>query len=123
MVEMSGGRNGGARGGLGTVREEPLVMLTATESSETVETGQDMRARAKTLSWMASLSVAAGEIRAVVRHRHASVSARVAAAADGATELEFEKPVWAPAPGQAAVVYDAADERVLGGGWITGALA
>ncbi|MBL9018402.1 MAG: hypothetical protein JNL83_29720 [Myxococcales bacterium] len=39
-------------------------MLTATEASETVETGQDLRARAKTLSWMASMSVAAGEIRA-----------------------------------------------------------
>jgi len=64
----------------------------------------------------------AGEVRAVVRHRHASVSARVAPGAEGA-EIHFEKPVWAPAPGQAAVVYDAADERVLGGGWITGALA
>ena len=40
-------------------------MLTATESTESVvETGQDLRVRAKTLSWMASLSVAAGEIRA-----------------------------------------------------------
>jgi hypothetical protein len=39
-------------------------MLTATEATEVVETGQDMRVRAKTLSWMASLSVAAGEIRA-----------------------------------------------------------
>lgn len=39
-------------------------MLTATETSETVETGQDMRARAKTLSFMSSMSVAAGEIRA-----------------------------------------------------------
>ncbi len=64
-----------------------------------------------------------GEIRAVVRHRHASVSARVEPGADGSAELAFEKPVWAPAPGQAAVVYDAADERVLGGGWITGARA
>ena len=64
-----------------------------------------------------------GEIRAVVRHRHASVSARVEPGADGSVELAFEKPVWAPAPGQAAVVYDAADERVLGGGWITGARA
>ena len=39
-------------------------MLTQTESTEVVETGQDLRDRAKTLSWMASLSVAAGEIRA-----------------------------------------------------------
>ncbi|HKC50646.1 MAG TPA: aminomethyltransferase beta-barrel domain-containing protein [Myxococcota bacterium] len=33
----------------------------------------------------------------------------------------FDEPVWAPAPGQAAVVYDAADRRVLGGGWIAAA--
>ena len=38
--------------------------------------------------------------------------------ARGGAELRFAEPVWAPAPGQAAVVYDAADERVLGGGWI-----
>jgi tRNA-specific 2-thiouridylase len=63
----------------------------------------------------------AGEIRAAVRHRHKSVSARVEPGADGSTELHFAQPVWAPAPGQAAVLYDAADERVLGGGWITGA--
>jgi len=62
-----------------------------------------------------------GEVRAVVRHRHRSVSARVEAAPDGTTELRFEAGVWAPAPGQAAVLYDAADDRVLGGGWITGA--
>jgi tRNA-specific 2-thiouridylase len=62
-----------------------------------------------------------GEVRAVVRHRHKSVSARVEAGADGSAELRFAEPVWAPAPGQAAVLYDAADERVLGGGWITGA--
>ena len=38
----------------------------------------------------------------------------------GQAEIRFAEPVWAPAPGQAAVVYDAADERVLGGGWIDG---
>jgi tRNA-specific 2-thiouridylase len=61
-----------------------------------------------------------GEVRVQIRHRHRSVSARVASGSNGAVRLELEAPVWAPAPGQAAVVYDAADERVLGGGWITG---
>ena len=63
----------------------------------------------------------AGEVRAVVRHRHKSVSARIGAGPDGTTELRFAQEVWAPAPGQAAVLYDAEDDRVLGGGWITGA--
>jgi hypothetical protein len=48
---------------LGTVDEEPLVMMTTIESTPTV-TDQDLRPRARTLSWMASMSVAAGEIRA-----------------------------------------------------------
>lgn len=37
----------------------PIESISATSASE-----QDLRPRARTLSWMASLSVAAGEIRA-----------------------------------------------------------
>lgn len=61
-----------------------------------------------------------GPVRVAVRHRHKSVSAQVTAEPDGSAEICFETAVWAPAPGQAAVVYDAADDRLLGGGWITG---
>jgi tRNA-uridine 2-sulfurtransferase len=60
------------------------------------------------------------EVRVQVRHRHAAVPAHVDAVADDRVRLVLEEPVWAPAAGQAAVVYDAADERVLGGGWIAG---
>jgi tRNA-specific 2-thiouridylase len=59
-------------------------------------------------------------VRVQVRHRHRSVSARVEPTVGGHACLELGEPVWAPAPGQAAVVYDAQDERLLGGGWITG---
>jgi len=38
-------------------------MMTATQQA-TSGTEQDLRPRARTLSWMASLSVAAGELRA-----------------------------------------------------------
>jgi hypothetical protein len=38
-------------------------MISATQSA-TSTTEQDLRPRARTLSWMASLSVAAGELRA-----------------------------------------------------------
>jgi len=58
-------------------------------------------------------------VRVQVRHQHTSVAASVE---PGPSESEawvrFEAPVWAPAPGQAAVVYDASDRQVLGGGWI-----
>ena len=57
-------------------------------------------------------------VRAAVRYRHKTVSARVHPDGRGGAELRFAEPVWAPAPGQAAVVYGADDERVLGGGWI-----
>jgi len=60
-----------------------------------------------------------GAVRVQARHRHASVPARVVSESRG-VRFDLESPVWAPAAGQAAVVYDASDERVLGGGWITG---
>jgi tRNA-specific 2-thiouridylase len=59
----------------------------------------------------------AGEVRVQIRHRHRAAAARVK---DGGTRICFHEPVRSPAPGQAAVVYDANDERLLGGGWIAG---
>jgi len=50
-------------GGFGTDGEAVMVMSMSTPNPET-ELEQDLRPRAKTLSWMASLSVAAGEMRA-----------------------------------------------------------
>ena len=58
-------------------------------------------------------------IRVQIRHRQRSVSAQLELAAGSAGKLLLDEPAWAPAPGQAAVVYDADDSRVLGGGWIT----
>jgi tRNA-specific 2-thiouridylase len=63
-----------------------------------------------------------GDVRVSVRHRHRAVPARVEplCSTGARVRLRLGEPVWAPAPGQAAVVYDAADARVLGGGWIAG---
>jgi hypothetical protein len=47
----------------GPVCEEPEVIMSMS-STQTSELEQDLRPRARTLSWMASLSVAAGEMRA-----------------------------------------------------------
>jgi hypothetical protein len=49
--------------GFGIDGEEARVMSMSTPNPAT-ELEQDLRPRAKTLSWMASLSVAAGEMRA-----------------------------------------------------------
>lgn len=49
----------------GIVDEQPLVMQPNIDTSRSnTVTDQDLRPRARTLSWMASMSVAAGEIRA-----------------------------------------------------------
>jgi len=61
-----------------------------------------------------------GPVRVQVRHRHRSVSATIEPLEDG-FRARLEDPVWAPAPGQAAAVYSADDERLLGGGWIVAA--
>jgi len=50
----------------GTVREQLLLIMSMSSnaSNTSSELEQDLRPRARTLSWMASLSVAAGEMRA-----------------------------------------------------------
>ena len=49
---------------LGPVCEEPTVIMSMSSTNPASELEQDLRPRARTLSWMASLSVAAGEMRA-----------------------------------------------------------
>ncbi len=61
-----------------------------------------------------------GPVRVQVRHRMESVAARVEVLEGDDVRIHFETPVWAPADGQAAVVYDADDTQLLGGGWIAG---
>jgi tRNA-specific 2-thiouridylase len=62
------------------------------------------------------------DVRVQVRHKQTSRPARILPLSDDGFEVALEEPVWAPAAGQAAVVYDARDERVLGGGWIAGSV-
>ena len=49
---------------LGPVCEQPVVIMSMSSTNPASELEQDLRPRARTLSWMASLSVAAGEMRA-----------------------------------------------------------
>jgi tRNA-specific 2-thiouridylase len=61
-----------------------------------------------------------GRIRLQVRHRHRSAPGILESLEEGEAAVRLDEPVWAPAPGQAGVLYDESDERVLGGGWIAG---
>ena len=78
-------------------------------------------ARIENATWLDGAPPRA-QVRAAVRYRHKTVSARVEPDGPLGTDARvvFAEPVWAPAAGQAAVIYDEADERVLGGGWIVG---
>jgi len=49
---------------VGTIREQPSDMMAPPADAAASASTQDLRPRARTLSWMASLSVAAGELRA-----------------------------------------------------------
>jgi len=53
-----------------------------------------------------------------VRYQHGGTAARVRLTGPDSFAVEFAEPVLAITPGQAAVVYDPANEVVLGGGWI-----
>ena len=55
-----------------------------------------------------------------VRHRHEGADAMVTLGAGARAHVAFDRPVRGVSPGQAAVFYDG--DRVLGGGWIDGAL-
>ena len=51
-----------------------------------------------------------------IRHRAAPVPGTVSLGGDGRWTVRLDEPAWAPAPGQAAVFYDA--DEVIGGGRI-----
>jgi tRNA-specific 2-thiouridylase len=52
-----------------------------------------------------------------IRHHAAALPAWIEPDPDGSTRVRLDNPAFGVAPGQAAVFY-AADDRVLGGGWI-----
>jgi len=51
-----------------------------------------------------------------IRYNHPGADGTVRVGGDDTFEVEFDEPVAAVTPGQAAVVYQ--DQRLLGGGWI-----
>jgi len=125
----------GQRRGVGVALGHPIYVVDRDPVANTVTVGSrdDLMAAgliAHEANWLAEPPGGGRWFGARVQYRSngESVPARVRALPDGAAttpsgragrfEVEFARPVEAVAPGQAAVVYDEADEAVLGGGWI-----
>jgi tRNA-specific 2-thiouridylase len=123
----------GQRRGLNIALGDPLfvVRLDAARREVIVGPREALLANALTLkeiNWLGdepTVGAAASSGRAVlarVRSTKPPMAARLAIGPDGATRVEFAAPEEAVSPGQACVLYDAADpDRVLGGGFIAAA--
>jgi tRNA-uridine 2-sulfurtransferase len=112
----------GQRKGLGLASPSPLYVISIDRDRRQVTVGAEhelMRdsLRAQRLNWI-SIPGLDGALRAQVkiRHRHEPAWATLRPTSADEVAVQFDEPVRAVTPGQAAVFY-AADE-VIGGGWI-----
>jgi tRNA-specific 2-thiouridylase len=117
----------GQRHGLGISSDRRLYVVRLDPDEQRVVVGDAIdldcgSARVERVNWIAGESPEKPlDVRVQVRHRHKSVLARIEPIGEGGSEVavEFEEPVRAVAPGQAAVFYDADhDDEVVGGGWL-----
>jgi len=112
----------GQRRGLGIAHSHPLFVVSVDAASNTVVAGTREEASRSRLAageaiWVAGEPPAAEfEAEVKTRYRASAAPARVRVASEDTFAVEFADPVWAIAPGQAAVVYRGAE--VLGGGTI-----
>ena len=115
----------GQRKGLGFAAGERRYVLEIVAERNEVVIGEreDLLADgliATRVNWL--IEPPAGELlcHAKIRYRNAGSPARVVVLPDNGARVEFAEPQSAVTPGQAVVFYDG--DRVLGGGWIEGAL-
>ncbi|MFP6639431.1 MAG: tRNA 2-thiouridine(34) synthase MnmA [Myxococcota bacterium] len=120
----------GQRHGLGLSADRRLYVKEIDAATQRIIVGgvDDLSARHATVeqvSWIQGQAPANSQrARVQVRYRHAGTPATVIPTEDGCARVEFDEPVRAIAPGQAAVFYEMDPsgqcdaERVLGGGWL-----
>jgi tRNA-specific 2-thiouridylase len=112
----------GQRRGLGVAHTEPLYVIRLRAEDNTVVVGERRHAMSRAVL-LTDVSLPSrfpvGEavpVTARIRYNHRGAPGRITPIGDGRARLEFEEPVFAPAPGQAAVFYRG--DTVLGGGTI-----
>jgi tRNA-specific 2-thiouridylase len=112
----------GQRHGLGVALGEPVFVREVRPASNTVVVGRRDEIATRQFAVEGRRFVAGqppaerfgASVR--IRHRGAEVACEVTLVGDDRLLVEAAEPVWAPAPGQAAVLYDG--EECLGGGRI-----
>ncbi len=112
----------GQRRGLGLAGERPYYVLALDPARNAVVIGSEEELdstamRVGDVNWV-SRPPPAGPIRveAKIRYAHAGAAATLFPEAEGVWRVEFQQPVRAVTPGQAAVFYEG--DVLLGGGWI-----
>lgn len=111
----------GQRRGLGVTFGEPRFVIRIEPESRRVVLGtkDDLAATelvAHRLNWLTPEIPDRLECRAQIRYQHTAAEAVVERIDADRMHVEFNKPQFGVAPGQAVVFYDG--NRVLGGGWI-----
>ncbi len=112
----------GQRHGLGVALGEPVYVREVRPASNTVVIGRRDEVAARSFSAEGRRFVAGeppGErftASVRIRHRGANMACEVTLVGDDRFAVETAEPMWAPAPGQAAVLYDG--DICLGGGRI-----
>lgn len=117
----------GQRKGLGvatrserTESETPLFVLRIDPQTKDVWVGEESYLFSKSVTVRDARFLGAFEsgerLRVKIRYAHKGAFGRVSKLTDGTLEIDFEEPVRAVTPGQAAVFYR--DSQLVGGGWI-----
>ena len=131
IVDMSGKHIGehpgiagftvGQRRGLRVAVGVPIYVARIDAKTNTLVAGyrEDLLARhltAENVNWLIDTPTSPIHAEVQIRYRHRAAPARIIPQADHCARVEFDEPVWAVTPGQAAVFYH--DDHLLGGGWI-----
>jgi tRNA-specific 2-thiouridylase len=113
----------GQRRGLGLAIGRPVFVVALDRERNRLVVGDDAELRSETcevcdVNWI-PFDQPDGPVQASVRirNRHEPAGAEIIATSATTARVYFREPQRAVTPGQAAVFY--ADERVLGGGWIS----